>query len=371
MRGLTIGITADRRGAEFSDALRRRGAEVVWGPTLATVPPALDMLIAAETKTMLAEQPSYLVVSTGDGLRAWLAAADQAGLGNDLRALLTSCRVVARGAKAAGALRAVGVTPEYVPPQETTEDLTGWLIAQVRPTQVVAVQLHGGEAPGVLDRLRRRAQSVCTVAPYRWVLPDDTQPARELVYRLIAGEVDVLACTSAPAVRHLLLVAETIGAGDELLTALRTRVAAAAVGPVTARAFEEGGVPVSVMPVRARTGDLLRAIDAWGQQLAEGVGVRPGPLELLPSVRAVRAGSRVVALGQQEFALLAALVRRPGIACRTDHLSVETWGHCPPTDPQALKHHIARIRRKLAPLGESVQTVRGVGYRYVGGAGTS
>lgn len=359
MHGLRVGITADRKGRELHDALTRRGADVCWGPTLRVLPPDRDDLLIAETDALLAAQPSHLVVSTATGLAAWLDALDvgrHAAVGD----LLRVTPVAARGAKAAGGLRTVGVQPVFVSPRETTEDVVAWLVPHVEAGAAVAVQVHGGEALGSLDPLRRRGVAVHTVAPYRWALPCDLEPARTLVGRLASGSLDLLACTSAPAVRHLFTVATSVGLADSVRASLRSRVAAAAVGPVTAAAFEEEGVPVAVMPTRARTGDLVRAVAGFAAR-RESVD---GPLELVPSARAVRFGARVVVLGAQEFDVLAALVRRPGVVCRPGTLALAAFGHAMPADATAVRHHVSRIRRKLGPYADRVETVRGVGYRY-------
>ena len=366
LEGIRVGITAARKGRELAAALERSGALVAWGPTLATVPPERDPLLAGETSEILAASPSWVVVSTASGLTGWLEAAGQLGWRRDTEALLRQARVVARGAKSLGSLRAVKVSPVFVSPQETMDDLCRWLSEQVEATDVIAVQVHGGEVAGTLTKLRRQVAQVLLVAPYRWVLPEDTGPAQDLIRQLTDGSIDVLACTSAPCVRNLFLVASGMGAADALVRALRERVCVAAVGQVTARAFEEYGVGVNVMPDRPRTGDLIRAVRQWAvrwQQMPEAAEAN-GPIELVPGAHAVRIGARVVVLGRQEFAVLAAMVRRPGVVIRPESLAVQAWGYRAPEDPSAVKHQVARIRRKLGRYGECVQTVRSVGYRY-------
>ncbi|MEP7054386.1 MAG: uroporphyrinogen-III synthase [Actinomycetota bacterium] len=359
MRGLRIGITADRKGAELQDALVRRGALVTWGPTLRIVPPEHDELIAAETDELLAARPAYVVVSTATGLAAWLRTLDEERRAAALR-MLRHTTLVARGAKAAGGVRANGMSATFVSPRETMDDVADWLLAKVPAKSVVGMQVHGGETVGSLDALRRSGMSIHTVAPYRWALPEDLGPARTLVEEIAESRIDMLACTSAPAVRHLFLLGEQMGRADEMRDALRDRVAAAAIGSITARAFELEGVPVAVMPTRARSGDFVRALAAW----AERPDPSTGPLELLPWDRAVRVGPRVVVLGPQQFDVLAALVRRPGVVCKPGTLALEAFGHAMPDDSTAVRHHVSRIRRKLGAYGERIETVRSVGYRY-------
>jgi len=374
LSGVRVAITADRRGAELAASLKRLGGSVTWGSTMTAVAPEEDSLLEVETRAMLAAEPAWLAVSTGSGLRAWLQAAEGFGLRTEIEALLRRTSTAARGSKSHGALRALGIEPEFVSPQETMDDVCSWLRDRVARTDVLAAQVHGGEVIGTLDDLRPRVGAVLTVAPYRWVLPDDTAPARHVVERILAGSIDVLAQTSAPSARNLFVVADGMGARAELLRSLKGQVCVAAVGPVTARAFEEVGIPVDLMPGRPRTADLLRSIVHWAAtrdlrvaDLAPDDGGAPMDsmaLELVPGACAVRIGPQVIRLGRQEFAVLAALVRRPGVVIRPDDLAVQAWGHRAPDDVTQIRHHIARIRRKLADQAHSVQTVRNVGYRY-------
>lgn len=367
--GLRVGIMADRKGSEFAAALHKAGALVVHGPTLATVPPEQDGLLAGETEDVLGARPAWVLISTGSGLQAWLEVADRAGRRPAVEELLRRSRTVARGAKGLGALRALGIDPEFVSPQETMRDACGWLGDRVGPGDVIAAQVHGGEVVGTLDLLRPRVRQVLTVAPYRWVLPADRRPAESLVREVVEGGVDVLAATSAPTVRNLAIVAAGIGAREQLIRSLRDRVCVAAVGPVTACAFEELGIAVNVMPRRARTGELIRVIGQWAgrRHLEPGGGSAAGPLELAPEANAVRIGARVVLLGRQEFAVLAAMVRRPGVVIAPEALALEAYGHRAPADASSIKHQVTRVRRKLGPHGRCVQTVRNVGYRYAPG----
>lgn len=374
LAGTCVAITADRRGAELATSFERLGASVVWGSTMTAVPPEEDSLLEVETRAMLAARPGWLAVSTGSGLRAWLQAAEGFGLRDDVEQLLQSARTAARGSKSHGALRAMGIEPEFVSPKETMDDICAWLGARIDCSDVVAAQVHGGEVIGTLDALRPRVRQVLTVAPYRWVLPADTGPARKVIEQILSGTVDVLAETSAPSVRNLFAIADGMGARGELVRSLKGAVCIASVGSVTARAFEEVGIPVDVMPTRPRTADLIRAITHWvatrGMRqrvqapAEEGAGEFAVSLELIPGATAVRFGPVVVRLGRQEFAVLAALVRRPGVVIRPDDLALQAWGHRAPDDTTQVRHYVARIRRKLGDQAPCLQTVRNVGYRY-------
>jgi len=73
-----------------------------------------------------------------------------------------------------------------------------------------------------------------------------------------------------------------------------------------------------------------------------------------------------VRLTRKEFALLAALAKRPGRVATRNQLLDEVWGQQYYGDTRTLDVHIRRLRQKLADCGDSIETVVGVGYRFVG-----
>jgi DNA-binding response OmpR family regulator len=73
-----------------------------------------------------------------------------------------------------------------------------------------------------------------------------------------------------------------------------------------------------------------------------------------------------VRLTRKEFALLAALARRPGRVATRQHLLDDVWGQQYYGDTRTLDVHIRRLRSKLGACGECIETVVGVGYRFVG-----
>jgi uroporphyrinogen-III synthase len=77
-----------------------------------------------------------------------------------------------------------------------------------------------------------------------------------------------------------------------------------------------------------------------------------------------------VTLGERGYAVPAALARRPGVVVEPSQLLAEVWGHGAPHDESAIKHQVARLRRKLAGTGVDIRTVRRVGYRLEGKAGS-
>ncbi|MEP6560051.1 MAG: uroporphyrinogen-III synthase [Nakamurella sp.] len=131
--GFRIGVTSDRRSDELIAALERRGAEVLHAPTLRIVPALEDLRLIDSTRAVIDARPDLLLATTAYGIRGWFEAADAAGLGASLVAVLGRSRILVRGPKARGALRAGGLTDQGMSAEETTASLVDQVIAGGRP----------------------------------------------------------------------------------------------------------------------------------------------------------------------------------------------------------------------------------------------
>lgn len=69
-------------------------------------------------------------------------------------------------------------------------------------------------------------------------------------------------------------------------------------------------------------------------------------------------------LTRTEFDLLALLLRNPGRAFSRQYLLDTVWGADYVTGDRSVDNAILRLRKKLGPLGDMVETVWGVGYRW-------
>jgi uroporphyrinogen-III synthase len=197
------------------------------------------------------------------GLRLWLEAAAGWGLGDALGAALGSSAIVARGAKAASAVRRAGLEVAWRAPGETMDEIVDHLagaLAGPAPGPRVALQLfEPGDHPST-EALRALAGELVEVPVYRWRLPDDTRPARALIDATIGGHLDAVTFTSQPAVRHLLRIASDAGRAEALLAALNGPVLPACIGPVCAAAATEVGIEHPVWPEPPRLPAMARQV---------------------------------------------------------------------------------------------------------------
>lgn len=68
-------------------------------------------------------------------------------------------------------------------------------------------------------------------------------------------------------------------------------------------------------------------------------------------------------LALQEFRLLADLLQARGRVRTREELLAEVWKASPEIETRTVDTHVKRLRDKLGPAGELIETVRGLGYR--------
>ena len=75
------------------------------------------------------------------------------------------------------------------------------------------------------------------------------------------------------------------------------------------------------------------------------------------------AAGREIRLTAKEFRLLATLMSRPGHVLTRERLLERAWGSDITVTLRTIDTHLKRLREKLGPIGDAIETVRGVGYR--------
>jgi uroporphyrinogen-III synthase len=356
--GFTIGVTADRRADEQVALFERRGATVVHGAAIRTLPVGDDEGVVDVTRTLIAHPPDALIANTGLGMRSWIGVADSHGLGEPLLQALRSSRICARGPKAAGAVHSLGLDVAAVATTERLRECVELVAAELPAGGRLAIQLDGGGSPAEVDVLRRAGAEVVEVPVYRWEPPDDPRPAQRLAEAVASGRVHAVTFTSAPALRTWLDLAEEAGVARPLRARLRAgEVVVGCVGPVCIEAAEEAGIGGGdvVAPARARLGPLVAAVS---ERLTERVQ-RVGPLVITGTV--VHSGERRVELSDIEARTLAVLAERPGAVVAKADLLRQVWGD-PGGDPHVVEVTVARLRRRLGPDGRGIVTVPRRGY---------
>ncbi len=95
--------------------------------------------------------------------------------------------------------------------------------------------------------------------------------------------------------------------------------------------------------------------------------LRLGPLTLDPAARLARRDGAPLELTRTEFDLLHLLLRNRGRAFSRAYLHDAVWGEPAVEGDRSVDNAVLRLRKKLGALGETIETVWGVGYRLAAG----
>jgi two-component system response regulator QseB len=156
--------------------------------------------------------------------------------------------------------------------------------------------------------------------------------------------------------------------GLEILAAMRRRGDARPVLVLTARdavADRVAGLDAGADDYVVKPFDLdelaarLRALLRRGSGRA-GPILEVGGVELNPASREVRLKGEPVGVSPREFAVLEALLARPGIVLSRSQLEDKLYGWSDSVESNAVEVHIHSLRKKLG--AEFIRNVRGVGW---------
>ncbi len=127
----------------------------------------------------------------------------------------------------------------------------------VAPSDELPFRNTGSPIPELLAGLRARGADVTPVRVYQWDLPEDTQPLREAVRRIVEGLADVAIFTTSIQLTHLYRIAAEARL-DEALHAALQRMVIASIGPTTTEALEEFGLHPDITPTHPKMGFLIK-----------------------------------------------------------------------------------------------------------------
>lgn len=117
--------------------------------------------------------------------------------------------------------------------------------------------------------------------------------------------------------------------------------------------------PFSIKILVARVQALLRRLETENSQVIQLDG-----LEIDESGRLVFVDGDLVELSPKEFELLLYLAKNPGRALSRDQILNAVWNFDYYGDARTVDTHVKKVRLKLGNRGDTIQTVRGIGYRF-------
>ncbi len=120
--------------------------------------------------------------------------------------------------------------------------------------------------------------------------------------------------------------------------------------------------PFSPRVLMARLRNALRKTGV--NEPTERIGLVNGRLLIDRERHVVTVDGQAIELTVTEFGILHFLALRPGFVRTRDQIISAVHGRNTVLSSRTVDVHVTAVRRKLGALGECVQTVRGVGYRF-------
>jgi two-component system phosphate regulon response regulator PhoB len=119
--------------------------------------------------------------------------------------------------------------------------------------------------------------------------------------------------------------------------------------------------PFSPKELVLRVKAILRRkeVDQGGEKI-----IRIGDLSIDIDRHQITVKKSPVRLTSTEFKLLVELASKKGRVQTREHLLDKVWGYTYEGYARTVDTHVRRLREKLGPLGDSIETIRGVGYRF-------
>jgi DNA-binding response OmpR family regulator len=93
--------------------------------------------------------------------------------------------------------------------------------------------------------------------------------------------------------------------------------------------------------------------------------IETGPIQIDRAKHEVRIDGKPCDFTATEFKLLSVLLERQGRLQSRDVLLNDVWGYESAIDTRTVDTHVRRLREKLGPAADLIETVRGFGYRMV------
>jgi uroporphyrinogen III methyltransferase/synthase len=232
---------------DLARALSRAGAEPIVAPAIAIVAP--DDVAAAERATHDPSQYSWIVFTSANGVRIFF---DYLQARRDDARIFGASKIAAIGLKTSQALLQRSVRADAVPQRYVAEDLADLLIASSREGDRILLY-RAQEARDVLsERLDAAGRPVTVVAAYKTVVTNDPRFSQRV------ADSDIVTFTSSSTVNGFV---HNLGSAAAAREACGGKIVAC-IGPITAQAAKDAGLPVHVVAPEHTVEGLVEALSS-------------------------------------------------------------------------------------------------------------
>ncbi len=257
--GLTVAAFESRMAAEMRRLIERRGGNPLVAPALREIPLEDNSAALRFGEQLLTEGLDVLVLLTGAGTTTLFEILHSRHSKDTIKSALKETVLIARGPKPVAALKALGFEPTLtVPEPNTWVDVVSTLDAH-RPLKGlrVAVQEYGLSNRDLLTALEQRGARVLPVPVYRWALPEDIEPLKQVLDKILTGQVQVMLITNAAQIDHVMKVVDQAGQTAQFKAACG-KLIVASIGPTASERLRSHGLSVDFEPSHGKMGILVK-----------------------------------------------------------------------------------------------------------------
>lgn len=267
-QGLHIAAFESRMASEMTRLIERYGGRTSVVPALRELPLSDQSAALRFGARLTTRGVDILILLTGIGTTALFDVLKSRHEWPTLLESLKQTALVARGPKPAAALKTLGLRPTLTVPEPNTWVDVVSTLDEYRPVKglTVAVQEYGASNPDLLDALQRRGAEVLPVPIYKWALPENLAPLRQVLDQIIAGQVSGILITNAAQVDHVMQVLEQDGKLNAFRAALK-KIVVASIGPTASERLRHHDWPVDLEPSHPKMGILVKETSEQVQSL--------------------------------------------------------------------------------------------------------
>ena len=271
--GLRVVSFESRMATEMARLIERNGGTPVVAPALRELPIPLQengTVLRLGVKLIL-EQIDIVILLTGVGTTALFEILKTRYPLTDLVEALKKTFVVTRGPKPVAALkRTLDLEPNITVPEPNTWVEVVSTLDEYRPVKGlrVAVQEYGMSNPQLLEALKQRGADVFPVPIYRWALPEDTGPLKQVLGEIIAGNMQVMLVTNAAQIDHVMQLLEQEDTTAQFKEACKKMVVAS-IGPTASECLRHYDLAIDFEPSHPKMGVLVKETSEQAHRLLE------------------------------------------------------------------------------------------------------
>ena len=268
--GLAVAAFESRMAREMTRLIEHHGGHARVVPALQEAPIQDNPAALRFGAKLIDGSVDILILMTGIGTTTLFDILQSRHPMASIIAGLTHTALVARGPKPVGALKALGLTPTLTVPEPNTWVEVVSTLDEYRPVKGlrVAVQEYGTSNPELLEALRQRGADVFPVPIYRWALPEDRGPLKQILGEIIAGTIQVMLITNAAQIDHVMQLLEQDGTTAQFKEACKKMVVAS-IGPTASERLRHYDLPIDFEPSHPKMGVLVKECSEQAHSLLQ------------------------------------------------------------------------------------------------------